>query len=605
MPFCAAEEEGQFNPEAPTLSTLPRILVWRIEASNTTIFDELINPWLFEGKDSACTLQSCCAAFLVALENEDVMLMQEAAAAQYEELCITFQGLIVIASRPFCSDGGDAVRALCGQGDVKEARGGPVEKVRVALKASEYFKGQAEAFLESLPLILEKEGDMVAHRECLSRFEAEGSDIADVAWEKPLNSMCRDLGCALQRAPLASLGDLATRACDAAKRHAQAILDDMSSGLVTATDFDNLQKLLHEASIVSPLDTSIQDLVHTLSQRRVEINHTAHEKKLVDAMDDALAADAGDNAWGSVHAALSHCAGMTLGADTMAKLLSMLSSLAGLCCKCVETDVETATTCLTVMDEALRFVNSRSAWRHMYQSLQYLVALRAHSNVVEGRETSTEAVAAFRKALEDVRNHKQKRLVVSDDMIAADLKLMLATCEATFVPYAEKNQDMLRSAATLAESQMAEACGILETHAFGKTVGGVWHIKASQKTSLDQLHKLAEDAQLQFIDRAKTQEAMAEAQGAIDSFKEAMSACGGVLEVPTLEKCEGLIKRAALTLAEQRLMETAAHPPQDKDVLRGVIQDAIKGIRAYNIKEKDALPTALFKWALSALTGRH
>ena len=152
---------------------------------------------------------------------------------------------------------------------------------------------------------------------------------------------------------------------------------------------------------------------------------------------------------------------------------------------------------------------------------------------------------------------------------------------------------------------MAEACGILETHAFGKTVGGVWHIKASQKTSLDQLHKLAEDAQLQFIDRAKTQEAMAEAQGGIDSFKEAMSACGGVLEVPTLEKCEGLIKRAALTLAEQRLMETAAHPPQDNDALRGVIQDAISGIRVHNIKETGALPTALFKWALSALTGRH
>ena len=88
----------------------------------------------------------------------------------------------------------------------------------------------------------------------------------------------------------------------------------------------------------------------------------------------------------------------------------------------------------------------------------------------------------------------------------------------------------------------------------------------------------------------------------IKEWKHACDMVGQVCDETMVKQVDAVSYRALLTCVEAELLSIAQENSADADSTRKRVQVAIRQLRAGGLREKDALPTALYKWAYMALT---
>lgn len=219
--------------------------------------------------------------------------------------------------------------------------------------------------------------------------------------------------------------------------------------------------------------------------------------------------------------------------------------------------------------------------------------------------TNGQVVLIFRKSLEDLLHaiSNDTNILQAQENSVKDFANM---CTTNLKNGDEKDEAILEKAKSSAKDFLDKALGELRAVAFASnTVGKPWSSDLKAKSTMVQVHAEAEKHGLHSIDKDGIEIKITALKAAFQNFKGARECDGPPVSEELSSQVFGLELRATLSLVEESLLTTCRNPPKDADRLRASIQAQIKRLRALGCKEKEHLPSAMFQWALSCLTGRR
>ena len=166
-----------FNVEHPQLNQLPRHLSWRLVAFANYMFDDCLNPMLFQAESGASRVSDLCHAGLTMLGKQDYLEMSRAEAVLAADLEVCFNGVIALIELPLTkpTEHGQHVKQISGDScDVEELPASSVLlKVRIVVEVVEYYSSRATMYKEALPTLMEKEDDVASYLSFLGKMEKD------------------------------------------------------------------------------------------------------------------------------------------------------------------------------------------------------------------------------------------------------------------------------------------------------------------------------------------------------------------------------------------------------------------------------------------------
>ena len=600
MPFLKSAE-FTFDPKNPTMWQLPRVPQWKRQAFLNSFIDQLVCPFLFEGSSSAASIRDLSTNLLAALDGQDIMMMDKHAASLLDDLRMAFTGLITIIDFPFSSANRSEVEALAPRSSASSAPN-PVEILASALESAPWFKERREKFLAAMTIIAEKEGEVEMHLEYLEQYDDEPADEkATLDSSVRLAKMHDDISDILQKVECEAMLQFSQELIRVTDQHMKVcmLVVDKQPALNDAW-WTAVGKLLNSASIAYPLDQRVP----TWQGKLQELRMSKKTKAILDAFASQLQAVVDKGSFEDIEletfiAACQRCqSGGTGITDLVQKALGTLVSkvLEDSAGECDKQHVE-------VMTELLRFVPESHSWHTVSYRIGLVIKVCSHEQLVDSAHDDLSVdLNAFRKDLEELRlaTLKAKELAHIPSEIATDLHDQL---DHVHNEYKKKNDALLQRDVQSTELQVESAKKELLKTAYGTGTEQAWNKDAKPNASLKELQSLGNDKGIFDLDDAALSARLACYKDAFTKWKVAQEACGSVVEPQAIEMASALQQRAVLTMVEVGLLRLAKDPV-DADAARTKVQAFARQLRSEQMREKDVLPSSLYKWAFQAITGR-
>ena len=213
----------------------------------------------------------------------------------------------------------------------------------------------------------------------------------------------------------------------------------------------------------------------------------------------------------------------------------------------------------------------------------------------------------IRKAIADVSAAvKSMEKYIWSDVESAMARQLHTAIRELLCDYQTKNTKLLEDAVKQTEEDLRSALELVLPLAYGSNKAGVaWSKTLKAKATSQDVVTLAKDKHLMEIDCAKLEKDMAVMTNAKDKWQHALGMAGRTVDEELPQRADTIACRALQTCVEQELVKLMdAKKSADKDAMRTPVQAAIRRLRGPGYKEKELLPTALYKWSYAQLTAR-
>lgn len=604
LPFERAVEstEMQFDYRNPRLRDLPRLISWKLNAATATIFDDLVNPMLFEGASSASQLADLSTHAIAALAEEDPIMMGKASASLLEDMKAIFASIQAVVRMPIDSECLPSIMAFLAP-PPDDMPSSAMQKARVAFDVSDWYSSRGQMYLKSLPTIVEKESDIAGHRQTIQDCKQSGDGYADIVWTPKLHSAVDCMGELLNKLPGDCISSYMVDLCELVKKHVEARLAVFDHDEPDVSELERLANLLVSSTIAWPLDNDFAEHASTVSDLRANLSKAAMQNKFSSELAKHIEdKELSDNIF-SITPFASSVGGQSLPKTILAQVEDFLTKVIAYFVKAGVDNQEVRTNIISCMDTLLRFFGgSGKGWEVCFRIVTLMHEVFESKPGVE-EPTETE-LAKYQKSVADLRelHHTPPLIEGVGSQEALDIMRILHRV------YAENNevcQRCLNQKIAAADAMLDQSLECLSSVAYGGTVAGTaWSSSLKPKSTLDDIKKVAISSGLVQLDIDDMRTKVDAAKSALTKYTAAHGAAGTQPDLEKTQRCESVILRAILTTIEFTLVGLARSPPADADTLRMQMQEQVLKLRAVGGKEKDLLPPALFKWMYAAMTSR-
>ena len=606
LPITSDGSEGDvFDPKAPTMARLPRVSAWRFQAFNHAFFEKLLLPLLFEGGSSAPPVKAISHCVLDAMEAVDIIALDQAAASFVDDMQLCMNGLITIIDLPFSSEHSEAVQTLA---VMKGPRKGIVEILATALDQAQWYSDRAKRYINNMSLIVEKEGAMQKHEAFLRNFVPAVTNDMAVASNEALLAIHTDLGKVLQNAEGEAVSAMSNMVLKVTEAHVNQCLQDYKEAEVADGFWDQLANMLTTASINFSMDERIPSWLQDLQ----EVQRSASSKSMVGRLEDAIkivsdkeSIDTADCA--AVQKNCQTCAGMRIDNGAKGYLHSLLAKLTNHILRPSEEDGVDQSVVYKTLDDCLRFVDNYGGWRKVGMQLNLARALGQSKTCLDApySELKDEEIRVFRKSLAEVKDNIEKTSYAgTGDVPPNILKDVEVYMKSLCDEYTAKNGQMLKQAVEDSLAAWTEATTCLVQVAYG--VPGeqqAWSHGLKASATLDEVTARAAEKGIPDLDLDMLGQVILAHKTAESRHQVACDAAGLQVDRARAEESAVLRQRCALTRVEAGLLRLIKGGLGGDDI-RPKIQAYIRELRQVDLKEKEALPSALFKWSFRVIVGR-
>lgn len=592
----------QFDPFAPSMKALPRLPGWRFQAFSHSFLEKLLMPLLLDGEASMATARTIAQHCLKAMGKVDEMMMEPTSGAFAMDLQTVMHGLLVIIEMPFASLHSDAVEALASP---RTARKGPLQTVSGVLAQSNFYQGRIAKFTDALPIITEKEDIMSEHIEFLETW-AEKVDTEGARLDSErLIVVYDDMGRILQKVPQVTMAFVLNTLLDVSVKHVNHCIDMLAKSVQTSDFVQALSKLASMASLVFTLDVRVAQWPLKIHEMQMTAQREVIMKAFMEMISKFATCDINNDALNDIVVQSGRCNGMDLPAATMNDIERALSAIAkSIIMKPAELNIDLI---WSAFASCLHFLTDGSGWHSIHSRLQAAQHLAGFNlDFDEGIDSiDSETLKQFRKALVDAR---QERVVAAEGGLADVAPELVDIVNKHFTEILDdidrKHETATAKELSCAQEKFNIAKEALVKVAYGGDVPGqAWSKGLKATANLTTVTTMAKQKGLLDLDIAALKNSIDDYTTAWDRFTLAADMASVKISEPEVEITTGLKQRAALTSAEVSLLRLTTET-LDPDRLRKSVQSIIRDLRGVGLREKDCLPSSLYRWAFGAITER-
>ena len=261
-----------FSARQPRLCDLPRVEEWKRLAFIQTFFREAIVPEIAEGKEGTQKLKVMVAAALESFDEVDVLALSSPVASQFRDCGIACEAISNLIELPFDSvlacQNIEKLMTATSPSKVPVSREGSLTIVQKAIKSSTFYSQRAATMRDAQAAVMERS---VKKRELLQAWQGLAKTQGEACHDSAACKLLEDLIGLKKLFPSSSLEDRSVILKEMVQQHLNC-----GSKKITSARCDQLQKVLQEALIAFPLDTSLPALQMTLAEAKHQMS--AHER---------------------------------------------------------------------------------------------------------------------------------------------------------------------------------------------------------------------------------------------------------------------------------------------------------------------------------------
>ena len=287
MPFAQEDEPDAFVPEAPRLRDLPRVRAWRHQAFLTSLFDECLNPLIFNGVQSVAHVDSLLTSAIDVLAEEDALMMDAVSSSMHEDLVQVSGAILAILQCPFDEQHAEHVKVLVGK--VAPPLSSDVfARARTAVSLTDFYAQRAQEYLNMQPTILEKKESFKEHERHIESFNASSEKSSDT-WLPILAGIVADLSILMEKARLETIKSRCDKAFAACKLFVESAFSSQSERSPPKVWFDGMREFLRAMSGAWPCDEAVLDWQTDLEDMCARATQQNLDSQVRQRMEEALA----------------------------------------------------------------------------------------------------------------------------------------------------------------------------------------------------------------------------------------------------------------------------------------------------------------------------